>query len=52
MRDENVGHKVGRIDPADQGSDPVFEIRLDQVIAERRRLACRMASTSRTTVRT
>jgi hypothetical protein len=35
MRDENVGLKVGRIDPADQGSDPVFEIRLDQLIAER-----------------
>ena len=35
VRDVNIGLKVGRIGPADQGSDPVFEIRLDQLIAER-----------------
>jgi hypothetical protein len=35
MHDENVGFKVGSIDTADQGSDPVLEIRSDQLIPER-----------------
>jgi hypothetical protein len=52
IRHENVGFKVGCIDTADQGSDPVLEIRRDQFIAERCLLASRIASTSRTTVRT
>src|SRR5215831_14162948 len=38
MRDENVGLKIGSIDPADQVGNPVFEIRGDQLIAKRCRL--------------
>ena len=38
VRDENVGLKVGSIDTPDQGGDPVFQIRGDQLIAERCRL--------------
>ena len=36
VRDENVGIEVGGIDTPDQGCDPVFEIRGDQIIAQRR----------------
>jgi hypothetical protein len=35
MRDDNVRLKVGRIGTPDQGGNPAFEIRLDQLIAER-----------------